>query len=137
MPILHTLWIWNFMYKIRYGEQILLLKVLQIFAPKKVLLLTCNNFYYRIFSWHKFLAGIHFLYKQGRYLERIYYVEVHAFFSNFRHHIFYVSHTYFNNIYTRLNPLLSFLTGVQQQDGVNSRTLLRKLDRVIGMKYMT
>ena len=39
-----------------------------------------------------------------------------------------------STIHTRLNPLLSFLTGVQQQDGVNSRTLLRKLDRVIGMK---
>ena len=31
---------------------------------------------------------------------------------------------------------LSFFTGVQQQDGVNSRTLLRKLDRVIGIKYL-
>ena len=32
--------------------------------------------------------------------------------------------------------VLSFFTGVQQQDGVNSRTLLRKLDRVIGIKYL-
>ena len=136
MPILHTLWIWNFMYKFRYGEQILLLKVLQIFAPKKVLLLTCNNFYYRIFSWHKFLARIHFfISREGIWKEFITWRYMHSF------QIFVIIYSMFripiSTIHTRLNPLLSFLTGVQQQDGVNSRTLLRKLDRVIGMKYMT
>ena len=34
------------MYKIRYGEQTLLLKILQIFAQKIFLFLKCNYFYY-------------------------------------------------------------------------------------------
>ena len=46
IPILDSLWKWNFIYKIRYREQTLLLKILQIFAQKIFLFLKCNYFYY-------------------------------------------------------------------------------------------